>query len=136
MRDMGWADHLLARACLGCGDRDRARTVVQQAVVRDRASGALLYETWSLLTLARVLSTIDATGELETIEASLSRAEDLLRETGARLVLPSLHEERARLAQALGRPSEADRELRESHRLYTEIGATGHAERLAEELGL
>ena len=30
----------------------------------------------------------------------------------------------------------AHRELREAHRLYTEMGATGHAERLARELGL
>ena len=27
-----------------------------------------------------------------------------------------------------------ERELREAHRLYTEMGATGHAERLAREL--
>jgi len=59
-----------------------------------------------------------------------------VRETGARLHLPSLHEERGRLARALQRPSEADRELREAQRLYTEMGATGHAERLAGELGL
>jgi hypothetical protein len=83
-----------------------------------------------------VLRTIDAAREVETIEASLSRAEDLVRETGARLVLPFLHEERAGLARALQRPSDADRELREAHRLYTEMAATGHAERLARELGL
>jgi class 3 adenylate cyclase/tetratricopeptide (TPR) repeat protein len=126
----------LAEAYLGCGDRDRARTVAEQAVARNCASGALLSEIHALITLARVLRTIDAARELETIEASLSRAEGLVQETGARLRLPSLHEERARLAQALGRPSDAERELREAHRLYTEIGATGHADRLAEELGL
>ncbi len=27
-----------------------------------------------------------------------------------------------------------ERELREAHRLFTEIGATGHAQRLAQEL--
>ena len=43
---------------------------------------------------------------------------------------------RAALARALQRPSDANRELREAHRLYTEMGATGHAERLARELGL
>jgi predicted amidophosphoribosyltransferase len=31
-------------------------------------------------------------------------------------------------------PPDRDRELREAHRLYTEMGATGHAERLAKEL--
>jgi hypothetical protein len=81
-----------------------------------------------------VLRTIDPAREVETIEASLSRAEDLVRETGARLLLPSLYEERAGLARALQRPSDAERHLREAHRLYTEMGATGHAERLAREL--
>jgi class 3 adenylate cyclase/tetratricopeptide (TPR) repeat protein len=136
LRTLGWTGERLAQAYLGCGDRDRARSVAEQAVAHNRASGALLQEIHALRTLARVLRTIDPARELETIEASLSRAEDLVRETGARLDLPSLHEERARLAQALGRPSDADRELREAHRLYTEMGAGGHAERLAEELGL
>jgi adenylate cyclase len=125
----------LAQAYLGCGDRDRARTVAEQAVAQNRASGALRYEIPALRTLARVLRTIDPAREVETIEASLSRAEDLVRETDLRLLLPSLHEERAGLARAFQRPSDADRELREAHRLYTEMGATGHAERLAKELG-
>jgi hypothetical protein len=126
---------LLAQAYLGCGDCDRARSVAEQAVAQNRARGALHYEMYALRTLARVLRTIDAAREAETIEASLSRAEDLVRETGARLQLPSLHEERARLASALQGPSDADRELREAYRLYAEMGATGHAERLAKELG-
>jgi hypothetical protein len=36
----------------------------------------------------------------------------------------------------LGKDSARERELREAHRFYVEIGATGHARRLAEELGL
>jgi adenylate cyclase len=136
LRALTWTGELLAEAYLGCGDRDRARSVAEESVTHTRANGVFLTEITTLLALARVLRTIDAARELETIEASLSRAEQLLRETGARLLLPSLHEERAGLARALQRPSDADRELREAHRLYTEMGATGHAERLARELGL
>ncbi len=33
-------------------------------------------------------------------------------------------------------PQACQRELREAHRLFTEIGASGHAERLAGELAL
>ena len=33
-----------------------------------------------------------------------------------------------------GDGAEAERELSEAHRLYTEMGATGHAERVAREL--
>jgi adenylate cyclase len=135
LRTLSGTGQLLAQAYLGCGDRDRARTLAEQAVARNRAIGALGFEIPALRTLARVLRTIDPAREVETIEASLSRAEDLVRETGARRFLPSLHEERAGLARALQRPSDADRELREAHRLYTEMGATGHAQRLAAELG-
>jgi tetratricopeptide (TPR) repeat protein len=136
LRAFSWAGQLLAQAYLGCGDCDRARSVAEHAVTQNRASGALYYEITALRTLARVLRTIDPAREVEAIEVSLSRAEDLVRQTGARLHLPSLHEERAGLARALQRPSDANRHLREAHRLYTEMGATGHAERLARELGL
>jgi hypothetical protein len=130
------ADQLLAQAYLGSGDREGARAIAEQAVARNRAIGALNHEIPALRSLAQVLRAIDPAREAETIEASLSRAEDLVRETGARLRLPPLHEERARLAQALRRASDAERHLREAHRLYTEMGATGHAKRLAQELGL
>ena len=36
----------------------------------------------------------------------------------------------------LDNKAEHERELREAHRLFTEIGATGHAERVGRELGL
>ena len=50
--------------------------------------------------------------------------------------MPQVHEERAELARLRGDDATRERELREAHRLYTEMGATGHAERLAQKLGL
>ncbi len=41
---------------------------------------------------------------------------------------------RAELARLGGDGAEQERELREALRLYTGMGATGHAERLASEL--
>ena len=38
------------------------------------------------------------------------------------------------LAECRGNPQEARGKLREAHGLYTEMGATGHAKRLAREL--
>jgi class 3 adenylate cyclase/tetratricopeptide (TPR) repeat protein len=134
LRVFGWIGELLAQAYLGRGDADQARSIAEQAVAQNRASAALLFEIGALRTLARVLRTIDPAREVETIETSLSRAEDLVRKTGARLQLPSIREERACLARALERPAEAERELCEAQRLYTEIGATGHAQRVAKEL--
>jgi hypothetical protein len=36
----------------------------------------------------------------------------------------------------LGDEAAHQRELREAHRLFVEMGATGHSQRLAKELGL
>jgi hypothetical protein len=46
-----------------------------------------------------------------------------------------LHEARAELERACGDAAAAERELHQAQRLYAEMGATGHAERLARELG-
>jgi tetratricopeptide (TPR) repeat protein len=126
--------YLLALAYLGKGDAERALALARQQVAAYRAGGALVQEIVAQLTLAQVLRTIDAAGEREATEASLARAEELVRETGARFYLPQVHEQRGRLARALGQPEDADRELREAQRLYAEIGITHHAERLAREL--
>jgi hypothetical protein len=61
---------------------------------------------------------------------------DLSRETGARAYEPLVHVELAELARQSGDQEEHQRELREAHRLFTEIGASGHAERLAGELAM
>jgi class 3 adenylate cyclase len=61
--------------------------------------------------------------ELATLEAALARA-----------IAPLVLEERAHLARLLGDDPGCERGLREAHRLFAEIGATGHAERLEQEL--
>ncbi len=70
------------------------------------------------------------------IGEALARAVELIEELGARVYRPQVCEERAELARLRGDEAARDRELREAHRLFTEMGATGHAERLARELGL
>ena len=47
---------------------------------------------------------------------------------------PLIHVELAELAHQNGDENERQRELREAHRLSTEIGSTNHTERLAAEL--
>jgi hypothetical protein len=66
----------------------------------------------------------------------LARARELVEETEARVYVPFIAEEEARLAQLEGDQSAFERQLRDAHRLYTEVGATGHAKRLARELEL
>jgi hypothetical protein len=68
------------------------------------------------------------------IQSALSEAQALVEETGGRSREPLIHEERAELARLTGDDATYQRELREAHRLFTEMGATGHAERVGREL--
>jgi adenylate cyclase len=88
------------------------------------------------LTLARVLLAAGDPGLHDEAQSTVESAEALCHETGMRVDLPPLLEVRAALAERRGDPQEVRRRLREAHHLYTEMGATGHAERLAGELGL
>lgn len=88
-----------------------------------------------LLALARVLLRADRPAPLAEMEATLVRASALVEETGAHCRTAPIEELRAELARTRGDRDSQDRNLREAHRLYTEMGATGHAERLAKEVG-
>src|ERR1051326_9467040 len=65
---------------------------------------------------------------------SLLEAEALVKTTGAESWRPFIHEERARLAQLTGDEAARRQELREAQRLFLEVGAPIHAERIAKEL--
>jgi hypothetical protein len=68
------------------------------------------------------------------VETSLAQAEAVISQTGALVFAPQIHEARAEIARLLGDEAEGERQLREAHRLYSEMGATGHADRLTREL--
>jgi hypothetical protein len=68
------------------------------------------------------------------IEGALGRAEELVALVDGRSLSPRILELRGRLAAALGDKPGADRALREAPDLYREIGAIGHAGRLAREI--
>jgi hypothetical protein len=57
------------------------------------------------------------------------------QDTGAHVYLPFISEERAALAALLGDDAGRARHLRDAHRLFVEIGAAGHAARLARAPG-
>jgi hypothetical protein len=88
-------------------------------------------ETQATLALARVLLSASDTAARAETEAALDRVMVLAADSGAKAVVPRVHEQRAELARLNGDEARHDRELREAHRLYAEIGATGHAERLS-----
>jgi hypothetical protein len=69
------------------------------------------------------------------IEATLAEADAWLEMSGAQSYEPFLHVERAELARLTGDDALRERELREAHRLFTELGAPIRAEEVAKELG-
>jgi hypothetical protein len=115
----------LALARLAAGDPAAAAVAADGAVEAARRQRARVHECLALLTRARVGrlgSEISA-----TVGADLEAAQTLVGEVGALTYEPFIREE-------LGRLHADEGELREAVRLYTAIGATGHARRLESEL--
>jgi tetratricopeptide (TPR) repeat protein len=70
----------------------------------------------------------------EAIEAVLEKMAGIIEWTGLRAELPFLHELRAQLALVCGDVDTCESERREAERIWTEMGAHGHIERMAREL--
>jgi hypothetical protein len=115
----------LAQAHLGRRDGDSALALAEEAVEVARRQGARVVETFALITRGQVRRVTGAA--TEAVGADLEAALALVKETGALTYEPFIHEEMGRLHGDEG-------ELREALRLFTAIGATGHAGRLREEL--
>ena len=93
-----------------------------------------VYEIRALLARAHVTVTEGAPAR-SRIEADLRDAAAVIEATDARAFTPQVHVERAALARVLGDEATRQRELREAHRLFTEMDATARAEQVARELG-
>jgi tetratricopeptide (TPR) repeat protein len=122
----------LAEAYAGRGEMEHARQTAEEAISLARQRRMSYREASAHLAMARVLSRADAPSA--AIEEHLARASTLVEETGARIFEPAILEERARLSLRAGDRQGFDRDLRAAQRLFAEMGATGHAERLAKEL--
>jgi tetratricopeptide (TPR) repeat protein len=125
---------LLGESYLGLGDPERAGALVAEGLEIARAQGNVGNETLASLAVARVLLGSEGPAAREEIEAALARARELARDTEAKAFEPLVHVELAELARQSGDQEGRERELREAHRLFTQIGATGQAERLELEL--
>ena len=68
------------------------------------------------------------------MKAALSRALALAEEMEARSEEALVHVELGELARLIGDDAGRERELREAHRLFAEIGARRHAAALTSEL--
>jgi class 3 adenylate cyclase/tetratricopeptide (TPR) repeat protein len=124
----------LAEAHLGRGDATAARRAADEAVLAAERGGMRFYGALAELTLARVLLRAGGSGAPELIRLALERALERLRETGARTYEPFVRIELAELARLKGDAVERQRELREAHRLFLEIGAPLRAAQVAKDL--
>ncbi len=125
--------HALAHA--GRGEVEKAVAYGREAAETSAAHATPIIEIRSLVSLARALLASNDASAWNEIETLVERAEAIQQETGARVDRPALLEVRAELARMRGQDEQAIGHLREAHRLYTEMGAIGRAERLTRELG-
>jgi hypothetical protein len=94
-----------------------------------------VYEIRALLARAHVLIATEGAPARALVEADLRDAAAVIEATEARVFTPQVYVERAALARVLGDAEGHQRELREAHRLFSEMGATARAEQVAKELG-
>ncbi len=127
----------LAEAEAGIGRMERARELAAAALkdAEEKKGGPPILLPaclgWARVQLADTES-IDADG----VESRLRHALDVAAVSGARRYEPLLRVELAELASGLGDDERRHQELREAHRMFLEIGADGHADRLAEQLAM
>jgi adenylate cyclase len=126
----------LARLHYELGDASKARTLAEEAIEVARQRGTDLPIPPARIVLAQALLHANDPTLAGEIEAALESAMEFVEKTGAERYRPEIHEVRAELAHLRGDEAEQRRQLREAHGLYVESGATGHAQRLATQLGL
>ncbi len=119
----------LAQAYLLRDDLDKARAMAERATDRLEERVQTKWSIEPRIVLARVLLTTDGRTAASEIESQLRQARTAIAESGAHIFMPFVREEFARLLRTRG-AADSERELREAQRLYQELGATAHAERL------
>ena len=125
---------VLARAYVDSGDPGPALRAAEEAVTLVRQRGVRLHEPDAHFALAYVLLRARGLESRSAIEAALGDALRASREMGLRLWEPLIFLERAELARLGDDETTRQRELREAHRLFLEIGAPIRADEVAKEL--
>jgi class 3 adenylate cyclase/tetratricopeptide (TPR) repeat protein len=127
---------VLAASRMALGELDEARKLSDRAVALadDRQHGVLraLTRRYRL----QALLAAEGAATVEEIERVLTELEPWIEERGWGGLQPFASLGRAELARRRGDKTTRERERREAHRLFDDMGSTCHAERLAKELGL
>jgi adenylate cyclase len=123
----------LARARLGAGDAEGAQRTAEEAIETGRRRKTPVFEAQAHLVLARALLSRYGAKARDEIERALGSCLLLVEQTEARVQEPHARELHAELMGLLGDEAAAAGELREAQRLFAEMGATAHAERVARD---
>jgi class 3 adenylate cyclase/tetratricopeptide (TPR) repeat protein len=121
----------LAEAHRGLGNVDAGLRVAREGMHVAREQGMVVSESLAILSLARAALAGGEVSAHEDAKVALERGLELVRRVEAKAVEPLLRVELAELARRRGHHEEAELELREAQRLFTEIGASGRAAALA-----
>ena len=113
-----------------------ARGHAEEALHIARRHEAKANEWMAALALVRAHLESEGKTARDSIERLLDETLAHSRESGAKTWEPFVHLERAEVARRPGDDAARERELREAHRLFTEIGAPIRAAEVAKELGL
>jgi class 3 adenylate cyclase/tetratricopeptide (TPR) repeat protein len=127
---------LVAEAHLGLGDHAKALALADESIAVGRRLGSRVSEFSAQLARIRTLRKARGLQAVQDIEITLAEADAWLEMSGAKSYEPFLHIERAELARLIGDEAACERELREAHQLFLEIGAPIRAAEVAKELGL
>jgi class 3 adenylate cyclase/tetratricopeptide (TPR) repeat protein len=120
----------LSEGHLGRGDSSQALECAEEAVAVAQRCGTPLFEADALLARARALLRVQGHRASAAIEQDLAQVQTIVEQTAGRCREPFILEARAELAQLAGDETSRQRELRAAHRLFTAMGATGHAKRI------
>ncbi|HEV3228557.1 MAG TPA: adenylate/guanylate cyclase domain-containing protein [Solirubrobacteraceae bacterium] len=115
----------LSDASLGRGDVGQACSFGKQAVAAARRRHTKAFEARAQISYGRAL--VRAPDDARTAEAALSRALELVHQTGAVSLEPFVRVELAELARIAGDEASWERERAEARRLFIQIGAPRRA---------
>jgi class 3 adenylate cyclase/tetratricopeptide (TPR) repeat protein len=125
---------VIADAKLGTGEYAGALEAAEEGVESAQDSKTRVHELHARLSLARAVRASEGAAARDRIADLLAATMDLALECGADSHVPQVHVELAELSRLDGDEQAYERELREARRLFEQIGATGHAAAVANQL--
>jgi tetratricopeptide (TPR) repeat protein len=131
-----WIRLWLAETHLGRGDVPQAIELARDGLRRSQDQGQAYAGAFGRVILSRGLLASSQSEVAEEVEAQLAAANEQAEKMEVRGLEPHIHVELAGLAALRGDEAAEQDELRRAHDLFSSIGATGHADRVAEALAL